>query len=106
MGAAGQMGHAINRGGTRNAGSSRRPHLFTDRSGNGVPIVTTEENDWALECRGEVECAVKVALTGRAVTEEADRARVALLHLERIRRSGRLRQLGSQRRGNRMEVEC
>lgn len=53
-----------------------------------LPSSSPEEDDWALERRGEVKGGVRVALAGRALAEVADDAQVVLGALEGVRGAG------------------
>mmetsp|Transcript_20615 Transcript_20615/g.72797 ORF Transcript_20615/g.72797 Transcript_20615/m.72797 type:complete len:202 (+) Transcript_20615:210-815(+) len=76
-------------------------HLLRNGRRDRKAVVADEEDGRAVQRRREVERGVEVALARGAVAEVADCDVVGLaaaLHLERVRRAGRLRQLRRQRR--------
>lgn len=65
------------------------PVLLVCGGGDGVAVVTTEENDWTLQRGGEIEASVGVSFTGSSLAEVTDHHTITVLSLYSVRCSRR-----------------
>lgn len=60
------------------------PVLLIGGSGDGIAIVTAEEDEWALQCGWEVETSMGITFTGGSLSKVAYDRPVSILPLQRI----------------------